>query len=187
MRYLLKQVRWLAFVCFKMNPNEQPGEGDERTPGNRGDSADEEPGLAGPGVQLGGETTEPFAPPAAVLVIDDEAPIRWIAVRILQSAGYVVMEAAGGAEALEIVSRAERPFDAVLLDLSMPGMDGAQVLRALLDLDSELRVLLMSGYGEQDTLARFTDQKVAGFVPKPFSAQLLIKKVGQVLAAGRRG
>lgn len=172
-----------------MNSIEHPGAGGEEfSAGGRGGFSPEKQSAAS-GVQFGGETAEPFSPPQppTVLVIDDEPPIRLIAVRILRSAGYTVMDAAGGAEALEIVGGAERPFDAVLLDLTMPKMDGAQALRALLDVDPGLRVLLMSGYGEQETLSRFADQKVAGFVSKPFTAGSLLKKVREVLEAGKRG
>ena len=77
------------------------------------------------------------------------------------------------------------PVDLVMLDLTMPVMDGEQTLRALRDTGIDTPVLLMSGYDEQETAARFADVTFAGFVQKPFSADSLRAKLAEALLRRR--
>jgi CheY-like chemotaxis protein len=117
-----------------------------------------------------------------VLVVDDEDTVRMVAAKILKSAGCEIVTARDGLEALEIFRRSEEPFDLVLMDLTMPRMDGEEAFRGLRKIDAGIRVILMSGFSEQETLGRFAGQGVVGFVPKPFTADILIGKVKELLA-----
>ncbi|MDX2075618.1 MAG: response regulator transcription factor [bacterium] len=81
---------------------------------------------------------------AYVLVVDDEGANRYSVSKTLQKVGYVVSEAANGEEALEIIAR--QPFDVVLTDIRMPGLDGIELLRRIREQAPEIIVILMTAY-----------------------------------------
>lgn len=118
-----------------------------------------------------------------ILVVDDEEAVRAVAARILRNAGLKVVLADDGAKAVEIVRTSPEPFTAVLLDLTMPRMDGEEAFHLLRQLKPTLRVIVMSGFNEQDTTHRFVGRGLAGFVSKPFTAEMLMGKVNAVLRA----
>ncbi len=121
-----------------------------------------------------------------ILVVDDEETIRRVAKKILNGSGFEVVVAGGGGEAVEIFRKTPAQFAAVLLDLTMPRMDGEEVFRSLQEINPEVPVLIMSGFNEQDTVNRFVGRGLAGFLPKPFNAEMLLMKLRAVLA-GRPG
>lgn len=116
-----------------------------------------------------------------ILVVDDEEAVRAVAVRILRNAGFKVIVADDGWKGVELVRTNAEPFAAVLLDLTMPQMDGEEAFRLMRELKPNLRVIVMSGFNEQDTTHRFVGRGLAGFVPKPFSAEMLLGKINAVL------
>jgi CheY-like chemotaxis protein len=116
-----------------------------------------------------------------VLVVDDEETVRRTVTRALERIGCRVLSAEDGSLALEKVRRATKPIDLVLLDLTMPVMDGVQTLRELRRLRPELSVMLMSGFAETQATARFGEHQLAGFLQKPFSIELLQRRVAEVL------
>ena len=122
----------------------------------------------------------------AILLVDDEQTVRQVAQKILTSSGYEVIAVADGAEAVAVFRRDPARFAAVLLDLTMPHMDGEEAFRVLKETHPAVRVLIMSGFNEQDTISRFVGRGVAGFLPKPFSADMLLTRLRDVLA-GRDG
>jgi DNA-binding NtrC family response regulator len=75
----------------------------------------------------------------------------------------------------------------VLLDMTMPGLDGASTLRALRDTGAKAPIVLMSGFAEQEATRRVTGQEIAGFVQKPFRADALVKLVADVLGTREAG
>jgi two-component system, cell cycle sensor histidine kinase and response regulator CckA len=117
----------------------------------------------------------------SILVVDDEPAVRGVAVRVLRNAGYRVAEAADGAAAVELVRRSPSEYSLVLLDLTMPRMDGEEAFRLLREINPDIRVVVMSGFNEQDTENRFIGQRLSGFVAKPFGAETLLSKVKTVL------
>jgi C4-dicarboxylate-specific signal transduction histidine kinase/ActR/RegA family two-component response regulator len=117
-----------------------------------------------------------------ILVVDDEATVRRVAEQILLSAGYEVVLADDGARGIELFRQSPSRFSAVLLDLTMPRMDGEEAFRVLQEVAPDVCVVLMSGFNEQDTLDRFAGRGVAGFVPKPFSAEMLRSKLHEAIA-----
>lgn len=120
-----------------------------------------------------------------VLVVDDEESVLGIAARMVASFGFSPLQANSGKEAVEVFRRRGEEIAAVLLDLTMPGMGGEEVFRELRAMDPDVRVLLMSGYGEKEALSRFVGAGVAGFVQKPFCPDDLRSKLQSVL--GRQG
>jgi CheY-like chemotaxis protein len=116
-----------------------------------------------------------------ILIVDDVGGLRHLAKRMLESAGYAVLTAASGEEALLAFARNEQRVDLMLTDVVMPGMSGRQVAHQAVRLRSALKVLYMSGY-TSDAIAHHgvLDSGVA-FLQKPFSADVLVQKVREVL------
>ena len=119
---------------------------------------------------------------ATVLVVDDEEDIRDVVETVLESRGARVLTAADGAAGIEQFRLHADDVDVVLLDMTMPGLGGDAVFREILSIRPNARVILSSGYSEQDALAHLDDERMAGFVHKPYTAQSLIEKIGAALA-----
>ncbi|HEY3164451.1 MAG TPA: response regulator [Candidatus Limnocylindrales bacterium] len=103
-----------------------------------------------------------------VLVVDDDPMVRTVARRLLESFGLTVRVAAGGPEAIALVSAAPASVDAVLLDMTMPELSGPEVFSELRTIRADLPVVLMSGYHE-DELDPGIGASISGFVQKPFT------------------
>lgn len=116
-----------------------------------------------------------------VLVVDDEPDIRVLARVTLQSAGYRVVEAASGPDALAAVET-EGP-DAVLLDIRMPGMDGWEVLEHLRQADrlDDIRVVLFSAHEMASAPEKARERGSAGFLQKPFMPEDLVEAMRSAL------
>jgi two-component system, cell cycle sensor histidine kinase and response regulator CckA len=128
------------------------------------------------------------APPAddwrgegLVLVVDDESSVRDLAALILERAGFTVVTAADGHEAVARFSEHAADICAVVLDLTMPGMDGAEVYQHLVKLRAGVKVIVCSGYNVQDFDARFGGERPALFLRKPFLPSELIDKLRATL------
>jgi len=116
-----------------------------------------------------------------VLVVDDEQSVRELAGRMLQRAGFTVLTAADGRQAVDTFAARADDIDAVLLDLTMPEMSGEEALDELHRIRSDVPVLLASGYAAEDVTRRFADKPLAGFIHKPFQLAELVGKLRQVL------
>ena len=117
-----------------------------------------------------------------VLVVDDEPAVRDTVQRILEWAGFQVWVAPDGASALRVFQEQAGLVDVVLLDLSMPGMGGEEVFKDLIAVRPDVRVVLSSGYDEQDAIQRFTTPGLVGFIQKPYRAEALISKLRSAIA-----
>lgn len=102
-----------------------------------------------------------------VLVVDDEEVVRETASRALEQMGLRALRAAGGASGVALLS-AHPEVDVVLLDLTMPGMDGLTTLREMRKLRPELYVILSSGFNAQDEAQRLADNGATSFIKKPY-------------------
>ncbi len=137
-----------------------------------------------------GGASRPAPPPAAapaaasgtVLVVDDEEAVRVVVGRMLEKAGFRVLLAADGAKAVEIFRENADAVSCVLLDVTMPQMDGAEAFRQMAEIRPGVRVLLASGYSEQDVLPLFAGRRLAAFIQKPYQMSALIPKVAAVIA-----
>ena len=116
-----------------------------------------------------------------VLVVDDEDVVRGVAARILGSYGFNVILANDGREGVARFSERRAEIVAVLMDLTMPQMDGVDAFREIRNIDENMPVLLMSGYNEQDAVMRFAGKGLAGFVQKPFTVEILRERLMSVL------
>ncbi|MCB9928957.1 MAG: response regulator [Alphaproteobacteria bacterium] len=119
----------------------------------------------------------------AVLLVEDEDPVRLFAARALRSKGYRVTEARTGLAAVALLEQATEPFDLLITDVVMPEMDGPALIERVRANWPQTRVICISGYAEgafRDKLSEFDDVR---FLAKPFSLQELAGKVKDVLAA----
>ena len=116
-----------------------------------------------------------------VLVVDDEEIVRILAEKILQRAGYRVLLAADGHQAIEVFAAHLEDPPLILLDLTMPRLDGRETSQRLKELRPDVRIILSSGYAEQEVIGRFAGMGIAGFVHKPYSAEELTAAVEKAL------
>lgn len=114
---------------------------------------------------------------ATVLVVDDEGSVRWVVRQTLRNAGFHVIEAKNGLEAVHKLRSGAHKIDLMLLDATMPGMTGIQTLEETRDVP--VKVILMSGYGEG--VAKHLTPNVVAFLPKPFSATELLSRVQEAI------
>ena len=118
---------------------------------------------------------------AGVLVVEDDETMRRISKRILSGAGYKVLEAVDGKEALRVLEASSASVSLLLTDLVMPELDGIGLAKEVLAKYPSIRILCMSGYEEkQEELAEILGDGT-GYLQKPFSPDVLLEKVGQVL------
>ncbi|WP_224960859.1 CHASE domain-containing protein [Geomonas subterranea] len=103
-----------------------------------------------------------------ILLVDDEETVRNIGARMLRELGYTPLVASGGEEALALY-RENPDVRTILLDLTMPGMDGEECFRRLQLLDPEVRVIMSSGFSEQDVVSKFDGKGLTGFIQKPYT------------------
>jgi len=118
-----------------------------------------------------------------ILVMDDEETVRAVAARMLENLGFQVVLAVDGREGLALFQAEPERFAAVLLDLTMPHMDGVEAFRQMRSLRPQVKVLLMSGFNQQDAVERFTGKGLAGFVQKPFELETLTRELRRVIEA----
>jgi PAS domain S-box-containing protein len=112
-----------------------------------------------------------------VLVVDDEASVLRLGVRILERAGFRALGAADGTEAVRIFQEKANVIACVVLDLTMPGMDGIQTAAELRRIRDDIPILLASGFDEHELSQRFAGKGLAGFIQKPYSMDNLVQPV----------
>ncbi|PLR67840.1 response regulator [Bacillus sp. UMB0893] len=101
-----------------------------------------------------------------ILIVDDQYGIRILLNEVFQKAGYQTFQAANGFQALEIVDK-QSP-DLVLLDMKIPGMDGIEILKRMRVVEPDIRVIIMTAYGELDMIQEAKDLGALTHFAKPF-------------------
>ena len=116
-----------------------------------------------------------------MLVVEDQEEVRELAVEVLKSYGYTVLQAEHGADALGVIERHEGPIHLVLTDVIMPGMTGRELADRIAPLRPDAKVLFMSGYS-RDVIGRegVLDHSTP-YVSKPFAPEELARKVRELL------
>jgi len=117
-----------------------------------------------------------------ILVIDDEPVIRELASDILEDCGYSVITASDGSEAVEVFAVRHESIDLVLLDLTMPGMNGIETFAELRKIDPDARVLMSSGFVHDERIGRAASTGAAGFIHKPYTLEKLSEMVHGILS-----
>jgi CheY-like chemotaxis protein len=116
-----------------------------------------------------------------ILFVDDEAPTRQYGKELLEQYGYEVKTAASGEEALEILIREKDSIDLVALDLIMAGMGGRRCLDEMLKIDPHLRVLVMTGYADDDLVLQAVEEGAREVLRKPFRDHELAGTIRRLL------
>ncbi len=116
-----------------------------------------------------------------ILVVDDEKPLLAVAEETLVSCGYTVLKASDGVEGISIYRENMDRIDAVLLDISMPFMSGFEVFGKLKELNNSVRVLLSSGFNDDERISSAISNGAAGFLQKPYTAIELSQRINEVL------
>jgi len=130
----------------------------------------------------GGVELEQKQQRGVVLVVDDEETIRRIAKSALESHGYRILTAANGRDALELFRDKPKSINAIVLDLTMPVMGGREALPAIRAIRSDVPVVLVSGYNEDQMRPLFASDKLTGFLQKPFTSRQLREKIDEATA-----
>lgn len=121
-----------------------------------------------------------------VLVVDDEAGIRTMTSQALAAFGYRTIAAEDGTAAVSLFAQRKDEVAAVLLDMMMPFMDGLMTARALRRIRADVPLIGSSGLEGQRKLANAEGIEFAGFLPKPYSAELLLRALADALGTARR-
>ena len=116
-----------------------------------------------------------------ILVVDDDAKVRTVAVNMLKKAGFQIISAENGIKAIDVFQMRKESIDCVLLDFSMPEMNGIQTFLELKKIDPSIRGILSSGYNEREIANRYAMDGFSGFLQKPYQSQKLYKVLKEVL------
>ena len=123
-----------------------------------------------------------------ILIVEDDPPLRRLVHRMLEAAGFELIEAPNGEEALSLARGSREPIDLLLTDIVLPHMDGFDLADAITRMRPETRVLYMSGYADRSVAVRGGLKEVdAPFLLKPFTKSQLEQKVVEVLSAKTGG
>ena len=122
-------------------------------------------------------------PHATVLVVDDEKSVRTILGKMLERWGHTVHLMKDGEEAVAFFREHTDEIDLVILDMTMPRMDGGEALRELRIIRGDIRIVLTSGYGPPDVMKLYPDDSRIGFLQKPLQMSPLSKIVKQMLGS----
>lgn len=115
-----------------------------------------------------------------IMIVDDAAFMRMMIKDILEKNGYsVIAEANNGIKAVELYKK-EKP-DIVTMDITMPGMDGIEALKAIIDIDPAAKVIMCSAMGQQAMVEEALNAGAKGFVIKPFLPDMVIESIEKLI------
>jgi CheY-like chemotaxis protein len=120
--------------------------------------------------------------PQLILVAEDEAVVREMVIAALERLGYRVMAASTGEEAVRLIDRLGDEIDLLLTDVVMPGMSGRELSKQLCAAHPQTKVLYLSGYTEDAIVHQGVLEPGTAFLQKPFTLQMLSRKVREVLS-----
>ena len=120
-----------------------------------------------------------------ILIADDEETVRKVGSQMLEHLGFQTLRAADGRQALSSFVLHRDSIVCVIVDLTMPAMDGEETFREIHKIDPLVPVILSSGYNEQDAVQRFVGKGLAGFLQKPYQLAQLRQKLKEIMEASR--
>jgi two-component system, cell cycle sensor histidine kinase and response regulator CckA len=124
---------------------------------------------------------EVFKGSGTILLVDDEESIRSLCRTMLERMGFNVFSAAEGMEALDIFRKYKNQIACVLLDLTMPHMDGEETFKEMRLIRPDIPIIMSSGYNEQDVVNRFLGKGISGFIQKPYHLSTLVEVLKKVV------
>ncbi|MBF0119616.1 MAG: response regulator [Desulfobacterales bacterium] len=116
-----------------------------------------------------------------ILIVDDEEFVLTTASQMVERAGFHVITASNGLDAIELFEKHCNEIVCVILDLTMPNMNGEETFRELNKIKKDIRVILSSGYNEQEVITRFAGKGLAGFLQKPYKFSTFKAKLKEIL------
>lgn len=116
-----------------------------------------------------------------ILLVDDEELVRVMGIRMLERIGFEVIAATDGREAVEIYRERQQQIALVLLDLTMPDLDGEETFRELRRINPQVCVVMSSGYTESEIAPRFAGKRLSGFLQKPYTLDALTESLRRAL------
>ncbi|MDP8206816.1 MAG: PAS domain S-box protein [Candidatus Electryonea clarkiae] len=116
-----------------------------------------------------------------ILIVDDEPAVLSLGKRALERAGYTILTAVDGEDGIEVFRKNADKVSLILLDLTMPKLNGDEAIIELKKIKPDVKVILSSGYSEEAARERFADQGLAGFIHKPYKLMKLIEMVNEFL------
>jgi CheY-like chemotaxis protein len=116
-----------------------------------------------------------------VMIVDDEELVTMLAQRVLTDEGYRVVTAKDGFQAIDTYRKLRDQIALIILDFTMPVMDGSDVFAELLEINPKVPVVLSSGFAEQDRLRGMLAKGLRGFIPKPYTHQKLLDQIRSTL------
>ena len=128
------------------------------------------------------KTEQDLTGKGVVLLVEDEAPVRMFSARALVNKGYQVLEAENGAQALKIIDEVSGKIDIIVTDVMMPVMDGPTMINTVRKQYPNMKVIFISGYGEDAFGKTFGNERDFNFLPKPYSLKDLAGKVKEVIS-----
>lgn len=137
--------------------------------------------LHAPSQPTGGAPVATWRGSGKVLVVDDEEAVRSLVSRMLELMGFTVLSARDGREGVEALRREGENIRLVILDMTMPHLDGAETLREMRRIRGDVKAILSSGYNEQSAIGQFADQGLEGFIQKPYRFDDLVVVIRSVL------
>jgi CheY-like chemotaxis protein len=127
--------------------------------------------------------SDPAGGNETILLVEDDPHVRSTVAKLLAGLGYAVEQAETGDEALALSVARSQPFDLVLTDLVMPGIDGVAMAARITELHPGARFLFSSGYAEHEVFSSMAPD--AHFLPKPFTGEQLARAVREALTTPR--
>jgi two-component system, cell cycle sensor histidine kinase and response regulator CckA len=128
---------------------------------------------------------EKFAMPSGtILIVDDESMVLDLCAAMVERLGFQVLTSSDGKEAIEVYRQHEEEILCVILDLTMPNMDGITAFNVLKRIRDDVRVIISSGFSEEEVTHRFVGNEPAGFIKKPFTVKALQKELARVFKGG---
>lgn len=122
-----------------------------------------------------------------ILIAEDDPTVRAMMVRALGEAGYLLVEATNGREALDLVTKDPSPFDLVITDVAMPQMNGRELAQRLATARPSLPVLAVLGYTDDEIVRRGLLDDGHPFLQKPFAPEVLVARARELLERRRPG
>jgi PAS domain S-box-containing protein len=116
-----------------------------------------------------------------IVVAEDDEMLRKLTARILEEAGYSVLQASNGSQATEIISEHSGEISLALIDAVMPGMSGREVFEEINRIDPDVKILFSSGYGENTDQTNFIKEENLQFIQKPHAPKTLLRRIRKVL------
>jgi CheY-like chemotaxis protein len=126
-------------------------------------------------------TDEKINHSGSILLVDDQEMVLEVGKKMLQKLDYTVFVARSGPEAVEVFAKKQNKIDLVILDMRMPNMNGGVVYDRLKKISPDVKVLISSGYIENNSIRDLMNKGCEGFIQKPFSLQELSERIKDIL------